>query len=61
MKNFIISVYIFQMVSDNRTNKIDIHKSLSGDLKKMILDDLKVEQELEKKKKSFKISGIPWK
>lgn len=53
MKNFIISVYIFQMVSDNRTNKIDIHKSLSGDLKKMILDDLKVEQELEKKKKKL--------
>lgn len=41
-KGFIM-VYIFKIISDNRTNNIDLHKSLPGDLKKVILDDLKVE------------------
>lgn len=42
MKSF-IAVYVFQMVSDNGANNVDIQKSLPDDLKKVTPDDLKVE------------------
>lgn len=41
MKSF-TAVYVFQMVSDNGANTVDIQKSLPDDLKKVTPDGLKV-------------------
>ena len=41
MKSFTAG-YVFQMVSDNGANKVDIQKSLPDDLKKVTPDDIKV-------------------